>query len=116
MITRLTYIYTRMKKLATILQVITFGFLLMANLYRLATVVKNDSADMESVVAFADTEEVKNTADTPAFMVEQELSTNIIALLMPEESAACYIRHTTALPWQHGETLLLPPEFPTSHA
>lgn len=99
-----------MKKLVTILQVITFGLLLMANMYRLTTIVKNDSIDMESVVGFADTEEVKSTADTPVFMVEQELSTSIVALLMPEESAAYHIRHTTELPWQHAETPLLPPE------
>lgn len=105
-----------MKKLATILQVITFGLLLMANMYRLTTIVKNDSVDMESVVGFADTEEVKNTGDAPAFMVEQEFSTNIVALLMPEESAAYHIRHTTELPWQHAETLLLPPESSAAHA
>jgi hypothetical protein len=103
-----------MKKLVTILQVITFGLLLMANMYRLTTIVKNDSVDMESVVGFADTEEVKNTADTPAFMVEHELSANIVALQMPEESAAYYIRHTTELPWRHAEILLLPPELPSS--
>ncbi|MBO9563057.1 MAG: hypothetical protein J7621_09800 [Niastella sp.] len=105
-----------MKKLVTILQVITFGFLLMANMYRLTTIVKNDSVDMESVVGFADTEEVKNTADTPVFMVEQELSTSIVALFLSGESAAYHIRHTTELPWQHAETLLLPPELLSSLA
>lgn len=100
-----------MRKLVTILQVMCFGLLLMANLYRLSAIVQYDSADMESVVCLTDTEEVKNTVDAPGFMVEHELSANILNLLMPEESSAYYIRHTTELPWQHGETLLLPPEY-----
>lgn len=99
-----------MRKLVSILQVICFGLLLMANLYRLSSIIQIDSADMESVVCLTDTEEVKNTADVPGFLVEQELHTNITGLPIPEESAAFYIRHTTELPWQHGETLLLPPE------
>jgi hypothetical protein len=102
-----------MRKLVTILQVMCFGLLLMANLYRLSTIVQNDSADMGSVACATDTEEVKNTADAPGFLVEQELHTNATGLPMPEESAAFHIRHTTELPWQHGDTLLLPPEFPS---
>lgn|GEM_PF-1245051 len=113
MITGFPYFYSPMRKLISILQVICFGLLLMTNLYRLASIVQYDGADMESVVSLADTEEVKNTADTPGFLVEQDLSENILGLLIPEESAAWYIRHTTGLPWQHGETLLLPPEFPS---
>jgi hypothetical protein len=101
-----------MRKLVTILQVMCFGLLLMANLYRLSSVVLADSADIESVACAADTEEVKNTAEAPGFLVEQELHTHTTGLTMPEESAAYHIRHTTELPWQHGDTLLLPPEFP----
>ncbi|AXY74837.1 hypothetical protein D3H65_12960 [Paraflavitalea soli] len=102
-----------MRKLVTILQVMCFGLLLTINLYRLVSAIKVDCTDMETVVGFADTEEVKNTADTKAFMVEQEFHTNIVGLLMPEESAAWYIHHTTELPWQHGDALLLPPECPS---
>ena len=102
-----------MRKLVSILQVICFGLLLMANLYRLSSVVLADSADIECVACSTDTEEVKNTADAPGFLVEQELHTNTTGLPIPEESAAFHIRHTTALPWQHGDTLLLPPEFPS---
>ncbi len=87
-----------------------FGLLLMANLYRLTAVIKIESADMETVIGLADTEEVKNTPDTPAFMVEEEFATYTAGILMQQESAAYHIRHTTELPWQHAETLLLPPE------
>ncbi|WP_315815792.1 hypothetical protein [Paraflavitalea speifideaquila] len=69
---------------------------------------------MESVVGFADTEEVKNTADTNVLMVEEVLPSHNINLCLPEECAAFYIRHTTELPWQHAETLLLPPELSSS--
>lgn len=111
MIAGFPYFYSPMKKLISILQVMCFGLLLMTNLYRLASIVQYDGADMESVVSLTDTEEIKNTADTPGFLVEHDLAANILGLLMPEESSAYYIRHTTELPWQHGETLLLPPEF-----
>lgn len=113
MITGFPYFYNPMRKLVSILQVMCFGLLLMANLYRLSAIVQYDSADMESVVSLTDTEEVKSTMDAPGFIIEQELADNFLGWLMPEESAAYHIRHTTELPWQHGETLLLPPESPS---
>lgn len=100
-----------MKKLATILYLMCFGLLLLANVYRMSSVAQNDGADIESVAGLGDTEEVKNMGDAPVFMEEQALPTPISALLMPEEKAAFYIRHTTDLPWQHAEMPLLPPEF-----
>lgn len=102
-----------MKKLATILYLMCFGLLLLANVYRMSSIAQNDSADMEFVAGLGDTEEVKNMGDAPVFMEEHALSTSISALLMPQEKAAFYIRHTTDLPWQHAEMPLLPPELPS---
>lgn len=97
-----------MPKLVTILYLLCFDLLLMANV--LSSEVKDDGACMESMVSFVETEEIKNMADSPALIEEQALPPNTGSLLMPEESAVFYIHHTTGLPWQHDETPLLPPE------
>lgn len=102
-----------MKKLVTILYLMCFGLLLMANIYYMSAKAQNDSADMECIAGLGDTEEAENMADAPVFMEEHPLSTPVSALLVTEERSAFYIRHTTDLPWRHAEKPLLPPEGPS---
>lgn len=103
-----------MPKLVTILYLLCFGLLLMANVYHMSSGVKDEGVDMGSIVSFVDTEEIKNMADSQALIEEQALLTNTGSLPLPEENAVFYTRHTTGLPWQHAETPLLPPE-PSSY-
>jgi hypothetical protein len=99
-----------MPKFLSILYILCFGLLLMANLYHLSSEIKDDGADRGSIMSFVDTEEIKNMTDSPAVIEEQALPANTGSLIIPEESALFYIHHTTGLLWQHAETALLPPE------
>ena len=72
-----------MPKLVTILYLLCFGLLLMANVYHMSSGVKDEGVDMGSIVSFVDTEEIKNMADSQALIEEQALLTNTGSLPLP---------------------------------